>query len=391
MVRIARDTLSDRMTIIGRITDGGCTVDPDKPALSGAEGANGIGGVRVMLEDGSYSVTDPDGRYHFEAVLPGTHVVQMDPSTLGPSLVPANCALNARSGSNPLSRFVEGQGGALFRVDFRATSGINPALGATKSPARIKAVGEAVAAGAERNWFDGEAPGVAWLFPAPDHNPRTKAVRVAIKHLPDQTVTLFSNGKLVSPLALDGTRKNGDGSVAVTLWRSLDLGDRNTHFRAEVRDANGVIVERLDRTVHYASNAMNATLVREKSVLIADGVTRPVIAVRMTDRDGRPVHHGLVGDFAVPAPYHPAVEADAQAARQLAGLERARPVWRVDGEDGIAYIELEPTTAPGRCRSPSLSATVRCRERSASTAGSNPETVRGLSSVLPPGPWASIL
>ena len=92
---------------------------------------------------------------------------------------------------------------------------------------------------------------------------------------------------------------------------------------------------------------MNAVLVRDKSVLIADGVTRPVIAVRLTDRDSRPVHHGIVGDFAVPAPYYPAVEADAQATRQLAGLERARPVWRVEGDDGIAYIELEPTTASG--------------------------------------------
>ena len=339
MVRIARDTLTDRLTIIGRITDGGCAIDPDK--------ANGIGGVRVMLEDGSYAVTDPDGRYHFEGVLPGTHVVQMDPSTLGQSLVPANCALNARSGGNPISRFVEGQGGALIRVDFRAQSGVNPALVAKAAPVRAKPVGEAAAAGAERNWFDGEAPGVAWLFPTAEHNPRTRAVRVAIKHLPGQTVSLFSDGKAVSPLSLDGTRKNGDGSVAVTLWRSLDLGERDTRFMAEVRDANGVIVERLERTVHYASNAMTATLVREKSVLVADGVTRPVIAVRMTDRDGKPVHHGLVGDFAVPAPYYAAAEADAQAARQLAGLERARPVWRVEGEDGIAYIELEPTTASG--------------------------------------------
>ncbi|MEA3063756.1 MAG: hypothetical protein QOJ27_184, partial [Sphingomonadales bacterium] len=60
-----------------------------------------------------------------------------------------------------------------------------------------------------------------------------------------------------------------------------------------------------------------------------------------------PVRHGLTGDFEVPAPYYPAVEADAQQARQLAGLERARPFWRVEGEDGIAYIELEPTTASG--------------------------------------------
>ncbi len=339
MVRIARDTLTDRMTIIGRITDGGCAVDPDK--------ANGIGGVRVMLEDGSYAVTDPDGRYHFEGVLPGTHVVQLDPSTLGPSLIPANCALNARSGGNPISRFVEGQGGALVRFDFRAQSGVNPALASAKAPVRAKPVGEAIAAGAERDWFAGQTPGVAWLFPEPEHNPRTKAVRVAIKHGPDQTVTLFSNGKPVSALALDGTRKNGDGSIAVTVWRALDLNDRATVFMAEIRDSNGVIVERLDRTVYYASSPMNAVLVREKSVLIADGVTRPVIALRLTDRDGKPVHHGLVGDFAVPAPYYPAVEADSQAARQLSGLERARPVWRVEGEDGIAYIELEPTTASG--------------------------------------------
>jgi hypothetical protein len=92
---------------------------------------------------------------------------------------------------------------------------------------------------------------------------------------------------------------------------------------------------------------MRAELLRDKSVLLADGVSRPVLAVRFTDREGRPVRHGLTGDFAVPAPYYPAVEADAQQARQLAGLERARPFWRVQGEDGIASIELEPTTASG--------------------------------------------
>lgn len=339
MVRIARDTLTDRLTIIGRITDGGCAVDPDK--------ANGIGGVRVMLEDGSYAVTDPDGRYHFEGVLPGTHVVQMDASTIGQNLVPADCARNARSGGNAISRFVEGQGGTLVRVDFRAQSGINSALESVKAPVRAKPVGEAIAAGAERDWFAGHAPGVAWLFPEADHNPRTKAVRVAIKHRPDQTVTLLSDGKPVNALALDGTRKNGDGSIAVTVWRALDLNDRATVFLAEVRDVNGVIVERLEHTVYYSANAISATLVREKSVLVADGITRPVIAVRLTGRDGRAVHHGLVGDFMVPAPYYAAVEADAQAARQLAGLERGRPVWRVDGDDGIAYIELEPTTASG--------------------------------------------
>ena len=340
-VRIARDTLADRMTIIGRIIDGGCAVDPDA--------ANGIGGVRVMLEDGSYAVTDPDGRYHFEGVTPGTHVVQFDPSTLGASLVPADCTRNARSAGSAISRFVTGQGGSLVRVDFRAVAGTNSAQ--ASAPAvplrRPSPVSDAVAAGAENDWFTGQAPGIAWLFPAPDHNPRTRAIRVAIKHLPGQTVALSADGKPVEPLSFDGTRKSADGQIAVSLWRALDLGERDTKFTAEVRDADGKVVQTLTRIVHYANSALHAEFIREESVLVADGVTRPVIAVRMTDRDGKPVHHGLVGDYSVPAPYYPAVEADAQAARQLAGLERAKPVWRTSGDDGIAYIELEPTTASG--------------------------------------------
>ncbi len=339
MVRIARDGIGDRVTIIGRITDGGCAVDP--------VAANGIAGVRVMLEDGSYAVTDIDGRYHFEGVLPGTHVVQIDPSTLGPNLVPADCSANARSAGSALSRFVTGQGGALLRADFRAMSGVNTALPRGKGAARVLPVGDPEAAGANRDWVSGEAPGIGWIFPAPDHNPRTKAIRVAIKHLPRQTINLSVGGQPANPLSFDGDRKSGDGQVLVSLWRAIDIGDRDTLLTAEVRNADGSIAERLTRTVHYSPAAMRAEFVREKSVLVADGVTRPVIAIRLTDRDGKPVHHGITGDFAVPAPYAAAVEVDAQTARQLAGLERAKPVYQVQGEEGYAYIELEPTTASG--------------------------------------------
>ncbi len=339
MVRIARDGIGDRVTIIGRITDGGCAVDPD--------GANGLPGVRVMLEDGSYAVTDIDGRYHFEGVLPGTHVVQIDPSTLGPNLVPVDCAANARSAGSAISRFVTGQGGVLVRTDFRAGAGVNKALPRGRAAGRVAPVGDPEAAGANRDWVSGEAPGIGWLFPAPEHNPRTKAIRVAIKHLAGQTVTLAVGGHPANPLSFDGDRKSGDGQVLVSIWRAIDIGDRDTVLSAEVRNADGSIAARLTRTVHYAPAAMRAEFVREKSVLVADGVTRPVIAIRLTDRDGKPVHHGITGDFAVPAPYAAAVEVDAQAARQLAGLERAKPVYQVQGDEGYAYIELEPTTASG--------------------------------------------
>jgi uncharacterized repeat protein (TIGR01451 family) len=335
-VRISRETIAGRMTIMGRVIDGGCAADPK---------ARGIGGVRIMLEDGSYAVTDEDGRYHFEGVRPGTHVVQLDDLTLPRDRAAVDCARNVRSGGRAFSRFVNGSGGALKRVDFHAVAAAPRAEAQARSNVRDNAVKDSVAAGAERDWLAGQQPGIAWLFPEPEHNPRAPVVRVAIKHLPGQSVRLFADGRPVDPIAFDGTRKNG--GVAVSLWRGVPLEARTTLLRAEIRDGGGALVETLDRAVHYASSPMRAELLKGRSVLIADGISRPVIALRLTDRDGRPVHHGLVGDFEVPAPYYPAVEADAQQARQLAGLERARPVWRVEGDEGIAYVELEPTTASG--------------------------------------------
>lgn len=339
--RIARDTIGDRFSITGRITDGACTIDP--------RGANGIAGVRVMMQDGRFAVTDQDGRYHFEGLLPGLHVVQVDPSTFPLDLEPIDCAQNTRSAGSDISRFVEGQGGSLKRVDFRARK--TAARAAPKAVAttivRPEVLSDQEAAGSDRDWFAGQEAGIGWLFPEMDHNPRSKAVRIAIKHMAGQTVELTINGTPVDALSFDGIRKSPDGRWGVSLWRGVALQDRTNVLRARILNRGGNVVEELVREVHYSASPLNAEFLKNQSVLVADGITRPVIAVRLTDRDGKPVRNGAVGDFAVPAPYEPAVEVDAQQAQQLSGLERARPVWRVEGDNGIAYIELAPTTASG--------------------------------------------
>ncbi|MDE2339638.1 MAG: DUF11 domain-containing protein, partial [Alphaproteobacteria bacterium] len=338
-VQVTTAVIGDTMTIIGRVTDGGCSVDP--------RAARGIGGVRVMMEDGSYAVTDSDGRYHFDGVLPGTHVVQVDPSTYPGSRVPVDCSRNTRTAGSAISRFVNGGGGALLRADFYAALGRNKARVAASTFRHPSFASDQEAAGTNRDWIGGEAPGIDWLFPDTSYNPRTRATRVVIKHLPGQTVTLFADGKPVNALSFDGEKKSGDGQVEVSIWRAVDLGPRDTLLSADVKDAHGQLVKHLERRVHFAASALHAEFLPGKSFLIADGVNRPVIAMRLTDRDGRPIHHGQVGDFSLSAPYTAAIEADAQAARGLSGLERGKPVWRVEGDDGVAYIELEPTTASG--------------------------------------------
>ncbi len=339
VVRIERDGISERFTLVGRITNGGCDIDPRKAA--------GIGDIRVMLQDGTYTVTDSDGRYHFEGLRPGLHVVQVDPSTFPADMAPVDCAQNTRSARSAISRFVEGRGGALKRADFRAKKVAPREMRAAKSYHKPDILSDPEAAGADHDWVTGQQPGIAWLFPAEDHNPRVKALRVAIKHGASQKVELSINGKAVNPLAFDGTKKSADGQIRVSTWRGIEIEDRTNILEARVVDQDGKLVRQLERKVHYAGSPLHAELLKDRSILVADGVTRPVIAVRLTDRDGKPARHGMVGDFAVPAPYAPAIEIDARQANQLAGLERGRPVWRVEGEEGIAYIELAPTTASG--------------------------------------------
>jgi uncharacterized repeat protein (TIGR01451 family) len=339
VVRIVRDGISERFTLIGRVTDGGCTIDPRK--------AKGIQGVRVMLQDGTYTVTDEDGRYHFEGLIPGLHVVQIDPTSFPLDQAPVDCAQNTRSAGSAISRFVEGRGGSLKRADFRAVQT------AAREDTRKKAMplppvlSDPEAAGADRDWLAGQEAGTGFLFPETDHNPRVKSIRVAVKFRYSQSVELLVNGKPVDALNYDGSKKNADQSIGVAIWRGVGIEDGNNRLTAKIKDAAGNVVETLERSVYYAHAPMKAVFIKDQSVLVADGVTRPRIAVRLTDRTGKPIQQGSVGDFSVSDPYRPAVEVDAQQASQLSGLERAAPVWRVHGDNGIAYVELEPTTASG--------------------------------------------
>ena len=338
-IRIVRDGISERFTLVGRVTEGGCKLDPRK--------AKGISGVRVMLQDGTYTVTDEDGRYHFEGLIPGIHVVQVDPNSFPLDQAPIDCAQNTRSAGSAISRFVEGRGGSLKRVDFRAVQ-TAPRVDTRKAATPLPPVlTDPQAAGAERDWFAGQELGTGFLFPDTDQNPRVKSIRVAVKYRAGQTVELLVNGKAVDPLNYDGSKKSGDGQILVANWRGVGIEDGTNTLTAKIKDAAGAVVETIERSVYFAHAPMKAQFLKEQSVLVADGVTRPRIAVRLTDRMGKPIQHGSVGEFSVTEPYRPAVEVDAEQARQLSGLERAAPVWRVHGDNGIAYIELEPTTASG--------------------------------------------
>ena len=82
------------------------------------DGEHGVAGIRIFMEDGRNTVTDKDGRYHFDGVKPGTHVVQMDRETIH-ERYQAVALTQTRFSDNDYSQFAEVNAGGLVRANFR--------------------------------------------------------------------------------------------------------------------------------------------------------------------------------------------------------------------------------------------------------------------------------
>ena len=85
-------------------------------------GEVGVPGIRIYMEDGTFAVTDREGKYNLYGVKAITHVLKLDPTTL-----PANAEMvliNNRQAGDPSSRFVDIKRGELHRADFAITDGL---------------------------------------------------------------------------------------------------------------------------------------------------------------------------------------------------------------------------------------------------------------------------
>jgi hypothetical protein len=98
--------------------------------------------------------------------------------------------------------------------------------------------------------------------------------------------------------------------------------------------------------VHYAGAAVRGELMSDSSVLVADGRVRPVFAVRLLDRFGQPARQTSVGAFSVDAPYRAWWQVENDKQNKMVSIGSREPLYTI-GKDGIALIELEPTTDSG--------------------------------------------
>ncbi|MDH3643721.1 MAG: hypothetical protein OES38_16575, partial [Gammaproteobacteria bacterium] len=197
-------------------------------------------------------------------------------------------------------------------------------------------------------WIAGETVDNALVWPMADYNPRIPSISVAVKHQAHLQPQVMVDGKLVNPMTFEGVVTDRARALAVSVWDNVSISEGNSEIVVHFLDDTDSSVGKTTRKVHFSGAPTRAELLRERSYLLADGITPPMLAVRFFDREGFPARPGLTGEFSLGGNY--------QAYNTVRELDLVDPLD--DGgqqgyqryevrEDGIAFVRLEPTTETG--------------------------------------------
>ena len=110
VVKVLPGVFSDRGFIVGKVfADCNLSRAQDK-------GERGVPGVRLYMEDGTYVITDGEGKFSFYNIRSQTHALKLDNSTLpnGATLE----VIDFRNGKDAGSRFVDMKSGQLLKANF---------------------------------------------------------------------------------------------------------------------------------------------------------------------------------------------------------------------------------------------------------------------------------
>lgn len=185
------------------------------------------------------------------------------------------------------------------------------------------------------------------LWPIAGFTPAAPSTSVMVKYRRENTIQLLLNGEKLNPVNFDGSKSAPGGNVIVAIWRGVDLREGVNQFEYESRDKNGQLVTSEAREIWYINEPERVEFIAEESTLIADGLTPPVLVIRLTDKFGNPVRTGLYGDFTVDTPFLPKLK---ESLLQDEAQQPANKGRYVTGYGGFAELVLEPTTQSGEVK-----------------------------------------
>ncbi|WP_036166985.1 DUF11 domain-containing protein [Massilia sp. 9096] len=290
-VKVEAGVFSEKGFIVGRVF---ADCDGDGDGVKAAQ-EPGVPGVRIYLEDGSWSITDAEGRYSFAEVRPRTHVAKLDGFTL-----PAGAMLAITSGRNAGdagSRFVDLKDGELAKADF-ALAGCSPRLRADIDArrAQLRAAEQSAKPAAARN-KPADANNAGADLAALDNTlgfvdledgailPRAQAT-IRVKGTVGSTFALIVNGEAVAETRI-GRRSKVDARQLES-WEFVGVALRPGSNVLEVRQIDQFGNPRGSRRIDVkAPGALKRIRIDlDKTTVPADGKATAMLRVRLEDVNG---------------------------------------------------------------------------------------------------------
>ncbi len=343
--RIEEELMRSKGLILGQVYE--CRYENRKKG-------HGVANVRLYMENGTYVVTDKNGKYHIEGVEAGTHVVQVDVDLLPDGYMIGHNAKNARFAGRDFSQFVDVGRGALKRVDFclKRTSKVKQDSNATKVETKVADIYDYKIPTKYRDMprynkgylkhLQGKTD---ILWPPENYVPSIPSTKIAIVHDKEQKAEVWLNDEKVSMYNYDGRQSDLNNSTVIDTYKGVDLLDQTNTITVKILDKQNRVLKILTRTIHVSNVPVKIEYIEKNSFAVADGKHSPVIAVRFIDAQGQPLRTGITGTFTIDAPYQSQAAID-QLQEDPLRSRQADNRYTIDS-DGIAYIKLQPTTQSG--------------------------------------------
>lgn len=341
-VLIKDELMRSKNILTGRVYIG-CETGKDSKVLKDA---------RIFNETGRSILTDEKGFWHMEGVEPGTHVLQIDSDSLPAGYEAILCQENTRFAGNPNSQFVDLMAGTIWQVDFHVKKSN---MLATESDALIE---EKKAEKVDpKKLFGSEylktAPeGFEILWPKNNFVPDVASTKIFVKSSIQHKVEVFLNGKKVNGLNYDGSETNKARRITVKRWFGVDINikNRNNTLLVIAKDKSGKEVARKTHNIHFSGEPASAEYLPEESVVVADGKTTPIIALRIKDQDGYPMRANTHGYFTIENSRFRVKKLNIDEDKLDLNEPSTGSYKYIIEANGIARIELNPTTQSGEVK-----------------------------------------
>lgn len=297
-VKVQAGVFSEKGFLVGNVF-----ADCDGDRLRG-KGEPGLPGVRIYLEDGSWAVTDAEGRYSFAELRPRTHVAKVDGTTIpdGAELV----TTSLRNGGDAASLFVDLKDGELAKADF-AVAGCSAELRGTIAARRTSARAALEAAAkagdqlpASETKHAAKAAGDAVALDTLDNSlgfigledgavlARAQAT-VRVKGTAGSTFTLLANGEEVGESRVG--ERNTVAANRMQSWEFVGVALTPGRNVLELRQKDQFGNERGSKTIAVTAPGALARIRMEldRSQVAADGRSLAMLRVHVEDEHGVPV------------------------------------------------------------------------------------------------------